>query len=163
MSISYKEKIISFIVLLLDGVIVYLIPSYFNNLNILYPMLTISLIPYLLNNNIKDFYKFSFILGIIYDLLYSNIFLFNAFLFLLLSKIDVKILKYLKNNLLTYLFLIIINIIIYDLILFILVYITNYQTITLMDYLYKIENSIILNIIFGIFYYFILKKLNDVN
>ena len=74
---SYKEKkylIISLITLLIDGIIVYYKPSFFNQLTIFYPMLTISLIPFLYINKANDYYKFSFFLGIIYDLLYSNIF-----------------------------------------------------------------------------------------
>ena len=47
---SYKEKkfwIISLLIIILDGLIIYFIPSYFNNLNYLYPMLTVSLIHFI--------------------------------------------------------------------------------------------------------------------
>lgn len=158
---SYKEKkylIISVFIIILDGIITYFIPSYFNKLNYLYPMLTVSLIPYLYNFNTKDYYKFIFILGIIYDLFYSNIFFFNAFIFLILGIIDIKIFKVFNVNIIVHILLIILNIIIYDLILFILVYLTNYQCLTIIDYFYKIKNSLILNIIFGMIFYCIKFK-----
>lgn len=160
---SYKEKkfwIISGLIIILDGLITYYVPSYFNNLNYLYPMLTISLIPYISKNNLNDYYKTVFILGIIYDIFYSNIFLLNAFIFLVIGRIDIKILKLVKENIIIYLCLIILNIIVYDGIMFSLIYLTNYECITLYDYFYKIENSIILNIIFGILCYFIKKEKN---
>ena len=159
MLVSYKGKIIvSLIVLILDGIIVYYNNYYFNNLNIFYPMLTISLIPFLFDNNQKEYYKICFIIGIIYDLLYSNIFLYNGFLFLLLSKIDVKIMKYLKNNLFLYMMLVIINIIFYDTISFLLIKVTNYQIVTFSDLIYKIENSLLLNIMSSFVFFFLVKK-----
>ncbi len=155
MLISYKKIIISSIVILLDGIIVYYIPSSYHNLSYLYPMLTISLIPFIYQNKTHDYYKYIIILGIIYDIFYSNIFLLNALVFFLLGWIDLKIIRYFKNNIITYLFMIIVNILVYDLLLFFLIVITNYQSITLIDYLYKIKNSLLLNIIVGIIYYYI--------
>ncbi len=159
MFLCYKGRIsISIIVLILDGIIVYYMPSFFNHLTLFYPMLTISLIPFLYYNSIPKYYKYCFILGIIYDLLYSNIFLFNALLFLLLGKIDIKVMRVLKNNLLIYTILVIMNIIIYDLICIILVVFTNYQEVTFVDFLYKIKSSLILNILSCFVYYFLSRR-----
>ena len=156
---SYKEKIIiSIIIVFLDGIVTYYIPSYFNKINIFYPMLTISLIPFLYSYNIKDYYKLCFIIGIIYDLLYSHLFLFHGLFFLLLSKINIKIMKYFNNSLLLYLFLIILNIVLYDTTLFLLTYLSNYQIILFSDLLYKIRNSLLLNVLSGFVYYFWFKK-----
>ncbi len=162
---SYKEKkfwIVSGLIIILDGLITYYIPSYFNNLNYLYPMLTISLIPFILKNNLKDYYKIVFILGIIYDIFYSNIFLLNALVFLIIGRIDIKVLKLVKENIIIYLCLVILNIMIYDGIMFSLIYLTNYESITLYGYFYKVKNSIILNIIFGSLCYFIKKKKTNI-
>lgn len=159
MLVSYKEKIIvSIIVLILDGIIVYYNDYYFNNLNIFYPMLTISLIPFLFDNNQKEYYKICFIIGIIYDLSYSNIFLYHGMLFLILGKIDLKIMKYFKNNLFLYIILIVMNIIIYDMIFFFLISITSYQVVIFSDLIYKIKNSLLLNILSGFIYFFLGKK-----
>ena len=161
MLVYLKEKrfwIISLVIIIIDGIITYFIPSYFNKLNYLYPMLTISLIPFLYNFSTKDYYRFIFILGIIYDLLYSNFFLLNAFVFLLIGYIDIAITRIFKVNIIVYITLIILNICIYDFILFVLVCLTDYQSLSIMDYFYKIKNSIILNLIFGIICYLIKFK-----
>ena len=156
-----KKWIISLIIIILDGAITYFIPSYFNKLNLFYPMLTISLIPFLFEGSIKDYYKICFIIGIIYDLLYSNIFLYNALLFLLLSKIDSKLMKYFKNSLFFYIILVIINIFLYDLICYLLVLITNYQVVTISDLIYKLKNSLLLNIMSSFVYFFLFKKYHN--
>jgi len=159
MLVSYKGKIIvSIIILLLDGVLINMNDYFFNNLNIFYPMLTISLIPFLFDESQKEYYKLCFIIGIIYDLLYSNIFLYHALLFLMLGKINVKIMKYFKNNLFLYIILVILNIIIYDIIGFLLVSITSYQVVEFSDLIYKIKNSLLLNILSGFIYFFLGKK-----
>ena len=160
MYLYLKEKkylIISIISIILDGVLLYFMPSYFHNINYFYPMLTISLIPFLYYDNIKDYYQYIFIMGIIYDLLYSNLFLFNSLIFLLLSKIDIKILKLMKNNLFIYLMLVVINIILYDLVLFILVSI-SYHYFSFNEYFYKISKSILLNVFISLIYYLLIKK-----
>ena len=160
MLVFYKEKkylIISLLSIILDGLILYLIPGYFHNINYFYPMLTISLIPFLYYDNIKDYYYFIFIIGIIYDLLYSNLFLFNSLIFLFLSKVDIKFLKLMKNNLFTYILLVIINILLYDLILFILISISN-NIFIINEYFYKIARSLLLNILMSIIYYLIFKR-----
>lgn len=157
---SYKGKslVISIIIIILDGIITYFIPSYFNKLNLFYPMLTVTLIPFLFTINLKNYYHFVFLMGIIYDLLYSNIFLYNALLFLLLSKIDSKMIKYFKNNLFFYLTVAIINIFLYDVISFLLIIITNYQIVTIHDLLYKLKSSIILNLLSVFVFFFLFKK-----
>ena len=158
----YKEKkywITSLIILILEGILSFYLSSFFNKINCFFPMLTISLIPFLYTNNIQDYNKKLFILGIIYDLLYSNLFLFHPFVFLLLGKIDINILKYFKKNIVIYFLIIFINLLIYDGIFFVLVFLTNYEIVTLNDYFYKIRYSLI-NIPFGSFYYLIFKHKN---
>jgi len=161
MLVFYKEKkymIISFIVLIIDGLLTYFLPSSFNKLNMFYPMLTISLIPFLLDNNMKEYYRFCFFMGILYDILYSNLFLYHALFFLFLSKVDSKIMKVIKNNLGLYLLLVVINILLYDTMFFLLIKFTNYQVVTISDLIYKIKNSLLLNIMSSFIYYFLFKK-----
>lgn len=154
----YKEKkiLISLLLIILDGIIIYFIPSYMNKLNYFYPMLTISFIPFLYKE--KNSYLIIIILGIIYDLLYSNIFLYNAVIFLILSMINYRIIKYFNNSLILYVLLSLLNIVLYDSILFLLVIVSNYQSITINDLIYKITHSIILNIMSVFVLYFIFKK-----
>lgn len=155
----YKEKrlLISILVIILDGIITYFVPSYFNKLNYFYPMLTISFIPFLCKNKHTN-YLTIFILGIIYDLLYSNIFLYNAIIFLGLAIINQKIIKYFSDSLLLFIFLAFLNILIYDSVSFLLVIISNYQSVVFSDLIYKIEHSILLNIVSVFVFYFLFKK-----
>lgn len=155
----YKGKLLVIsLVILLDGLIIYFIPSYYHNLNYFYPMLTVSLIPFLFFNNQKKYFHLILFIGFIYDLFYSNIFLYHTLIFLLLAKINYKLIKYFNGGLLFYLVLIIINILIYDLIGFLIIYFTNYQEIAVIDLLYKLKNSLIVNILSGFVYYFLFKN-----
>ena len=155
----YKEMkwVVSLIIIMLDGIIINYFPSYFNSLNYLYPMLTLSLIPFL-DDNYQKYYKKIFIIGIIYDLLYSNIFLYHAFIFLLIALINRKILLSFKNNLLLFLIIIPVNIIVYDTINFLVIIFTNYQAVALIDLWYKICHSLLLNILSGFVFFFLFKK-----
>jgi len=147
-------------IVLLDGIIMYYIPSYFNDISYLYPMFTVSLIPILYSYfSTKKYYLTSFYIGIIYDVLYGNIFLFNALLFLLLSKTNSKIYKFLKDNLFIKLVLTILNIMIYDTIYFILIKLSYYNVISVRDLIYKISHSLLLNILVVFVYFFLFKKL----
>ena len=156
----YKEKkylIISLIAIILDGVISYLLPSFFNRI-IVYPMFTISLIPFLSKSNNKKNIIFIFIIGFIYNSLYSNIFLFHPLIFIILSKIDNSLLKIFKESIVSYIFLGITNIIIYDSLYYLLIILTAYQVLNINDLLYKIKNSLIINIMSVFVYYNLVKN-----
>lgn len=161
MFVFYKEKmtlILSLLMLFLDGIIVYFIPSYFNKLHYFYPMLSITFLPFMFHGNYQDYYKMCFVFGLLYDLFYSNIFLFNALVFLMLGKIDSKMLKFLPSSLFTYLLLVLINILIYDGISFFLMMITHYQEVSFNDYVYKISHSLLLNFLSAFVCYFWYRK-----
>ena len=146
-------NLIIFLTILFDYLLTFLIPSY-NNLNLLYPMLTIVLIVFLhkkISN--KKYLKLIFIIGFIYDILFSYIFLFNSLIFLSFAKIIKKIDKYIRFNLFINIILVCLFIVLYDLILFFVVYISNYTVVNISNLLYKIKNSFLLNII----YYFLLE------
>ncbi len=157
----YKEKkkalIISFILVFLDGIIIYYMPSYFNKINNFYPMLTISFIPFLIKKKSKSNLLYISLVGIVYDILYSNIFLYNTILFIILTFLNRIIMNCFKDNLLLYIFLGLINIVLYDTLSFVLVIVTSYQEVYFSDLLYKIKNSLLLNIM-SIFIGYLLCK-----
>ena len=94
-------------------------------------MLTVSLISLLYNHYpLKKYYRICFTVGFIYDLLYSNIFLYHALLFLLLGKINSRIYKFLKSNIFIKIVLVILNIIIYDTIGFLIIKFSYYMDIS---------------------------------
>ena len=143
--------IVFFITIILDFLMTYFIPSYFNNLNLFYPMLTLTLIVFMYNRiENKKYFRIIFISGFVYDLLFSYIFLFNSLIFLLFGKIIKKVDKLIRCNFLVKIVLLIIFIFLYDFILFILVKISNYSIVNFNDLLYKFKNSIIMNIGFYI-------------
>jgi len=155
-----KEKkylLISFIVIILDGLIIYFIPSYFNQLNYFYPMLTILLIPFIYLTNKKNYFLLIIIMGIIYDLLYSSIIFYHIILFIILISFDIKILNYFKSSLLLLIITSLINIVLYDIISFLLVIFTSYSLVTINDLLYKINHSLLFNIM-SVFVLWILCK-----
>lgn len=149
--------LVTILTIILDGYITYIYPSYFNNITYLYPMLTLSLIVSISSN--KDTYlKYSLIIGFIYDLLYSTIFLYNTLIFLMLAKINKKILCSIRESFIIRIIILILNIIIYDSISFLIVYLTKYNDVTFLSLLYKISHSLILNILSLFVISFILKK-----
>ena len=138
------------ITIILDYFFSYFSLNTFNNLSCFFPMFTLTLIIYLYNIiSHKKYFKTIFTIGLIYDLLFSYIFLFNALIFLMFGKIIKKIDKYIKCNLVINLLLLVLFIFIYDLILYFLVYISKYNVVTFLDFIYKFKNSLLIN---GLFY-----------
>ena len=137
------------ITLLLDYLLIYFTSSNFNQITLFYPMLTLTLIVFLYKKEeIKKYFKIVFLIGLFYDILFSYLFLFNSLIFLLFAKIMKKIDKYIRWNLIVSLVLLIVFIFLYDFILFGLIYITGYQSVTFFDLWYKWYNSLLLNISF---------------
>ena len=160
MSVFLKEGkylLISIAMIILDGLFGYFIPCYFNQLNYFFPMLTISFLPFVILSK-KGIYIITMIIGIIYDTLYSSIFLYNTIIFIVLVSLNMKIIKHLADNLLSYIMLSVINIIIYDTICFLLVISTDYAVVSFEDLIYKISHSIILNIMSVIVFWFLCKN-----
>ncbi len=151
--------ILIIITIILDALLSYFIPAYFNNLNFLFPMLTLTLIVFLYGKiKDKNFFKVVFLTGFIYDILFSYIFLFHSLIFLMFAKILKKINKYISYNLITNLIMVILFIFLYDLILFLLIYITRYNVVTFKDLVYKFSHSLILNLSFYLLLTIIFKS-----
>ncbi len=142
--------LMSLICLIGDWFMHYYLPYSFGNLSVFTSMLTIVSI-LILRVYFHD-KKISFIwyclgLGFIYDVFFSSILLWNTIVFLsiglILLKFDIKILKKVKWCL-----LITTSIILYyDLIWFLTGMISDYSLV-FTDYLYKVINSLVLNLIF---------------
>ena len=148
------------IIILLDGIIIYIFPANFQNLSYFYPMLTVSSIAVIYHYiKKKDYFKKVFIMGIFYDLLYYNIFLYNAFIFLLLAKLDKKIFNNLNHNIINVIIVTVLNIIIYDTLNYVVVYLTRYNMLNIKALFYKIGHSLILNIMIVFVISFICNKL----
>lgn len=147
-----------FISILLDDLLIYFIPSYFNHLTLFYPMFTLTLIIFLYKKvENKKYFKLVFMIGFIYDLLFSYLFLFNSLIFFMFGKMMKKIDKFIQCNLVVNLTLVVFFIFLYDFILFGLVSISKYNLVTFSDFLYKFKSSLLLNLGFYLFLYLIFK------
>lgn len=155
--IAYSIMIVS---LLLDGLLTNYLPYLENSLSLFTPLLTIVsifLIYPLYYKKEKQYYITIFILGIIYDLSYTNLLFLNAVLFTILG----LVVKFIHKNyeisffkLIVYIVLIVIS---YEVLTGTLLFIFQVVPITLSKVLYKITHSLILNIIYAEVLLFILK------
>lgn len=138
--------IISF---LLDGVVSKFLPIN----SIFYPLFTlVGLIcsySYFYGDKIF-YYKCAFVLGFVYDLIYTDTFAFYAFLFLLIAFLITKISSVLNNNYINLVFLTIICIVLFRSITYLLIVITGNISFNAGIWFKGIYSSIILNIIYAL-------------
>ena len=91
--------IIMIISLILDGILTNYLPYLVNDLSLFTPLLTLTIIfiiyPFYRKNK-KKYLIVVFILGIIYDLFYTNLLFFNGVLFLIIAIISMTIYKNLE-------------------------------------------------------------------
>ena len=141
--------IILICVILIDYLISYFVPLYFNNLNYFVPMLTLTFLVFIFKKvNTKNYFKIIIVAGLLYDLLFSYLFLFHTLVFFLFRKILIKVDKLIRYNYLVSILMLIIFIFLYDLILFGLVYISEVNVVYLNDLIYKFTHSLALNLSF---------------
>ena len=105
----------------------------------------------------EEFYKYAFILGLSYDLIYTDTFIFYAFLFMLMAFIIVHVSKILTSNYFGLILVSLICIILFRCITYFFLIITG-NVILNIDNLYKgIYSSLLINILYG----FIVKCICD--
>ena len=154
------STIILLISIVLDGILSNFLPFLVNDLSLFTPMLTVIAIfmiyPFFRKKE-KNYFITIFIVGMIYDLLYTNLVFFNGVLFLIIGFISLEIYK---NFEISYLKLIIYSILIisaYEILTGIILLVFNMVPVTLYKVLYKITHSLILNIIYGELIYLIIN------
>ncbi|MBR2834047.1 MAG: rod shape-determining protein MreD [Bacilli bacterium] len=148
--------IISFV---LDSII-----SNFISLNSLFaPLFTLmSLIivyPYF-NGNHKNFLVTSFVTGVFYDLIYTNTIVIHGLLFVAIGFIIIKLNTIFSNNYLNVLIMAVISIIIYRLISYGLLLITNNVSFSWVILLKSIYQSLIINIFYILLAFMITDRLS---
>lgn len=152
--------IIMIISLLFDGILTNFLPYMINDLSLFTPLLTLTsilLIYPFYKKKLKDYFITVFILGIVYDLFYTNLLFFNGVLFLLIGYFISKVEKLISLNSINVIVETLIIIIIYELITGLLLFTFNMVPITIPKIFYKILHSLILNLIYAEVVYFILK------
>ena len=110
------------------------------------------------NNNL--FYTFCFILGILYDLIYTGNFFLSAGIYLIIGIIINLISTNMPNNIFTSIFKIICAVIIYRTLCFLFFYINGITIFSISNLFKSIYSSLLLNIIYGTLIYLILYLLS---
>ena len=150
--------IILILSIILDGILTNFLP--YIELSLFTPLLTLVSIfliyPFYKKTELRYFVTL-IILGILYDLFYTNLLFFNAILFLIIGFITKIIYKNLDINFIKLIIYIIGIIIIYELTTGLIIFIFNLVPITITKILYKITHSILLNVIYAELIYLVLK------
>ncbi len=154
--------IIVIISILLDGILSNFLPYLYTDLSIFTPLLTlisIFMIYPFFKKKEKKYFIIIFIIGIIYDLLYTNLLFFNGVIFVsigLLIRYIYKTYEITPLRLVLYLIILITS---YETLTSIILLIYNVVPVTFYKLFYKIINSLLLNIIYGELIYLIIKIL----
>ena len=154
--------IIIIVSLLFDGILSNYLPYLYTNLSIFTPLLTlisIFMIYPFFRKKEKNYFIIIFIVGIIYDLLYTNLLFFNGVLFVIIGLLIRYIYKTYEITPLRLILYLIILIISYETLTGLILLIYNVVPVTFYKVFYKIINSLLLNIIYGELIYLIIKLL----
>lgn len=155
--IPYIIMILSF---LLDGILTNYLPYLVNDLSLFTPLLTlvsvIVILPFYRKKE-KNYFITIFVLGILYDLFYTNLLFFNGVLFLIVGYFLWQVQKNIPINSINIVIEIVGAIILYESLTGIFLLIYNMVPVTLYKVFYKIIHSLLLNIIYGEVIYWILK------
>lgn len=147
-----KKTLIIISSFILDIILSNVLPFMKGDLSIftsLFVPITIYLIyPFYKNQKLK-YYIESFIIGIIYDLIFTNLLFFDGVIFLIISLVSVKIYKNFivdKYKNIMYVFLIII---LYEFLVASIFLIFNLVPISFYDFIYKISHTLLINVVYG--------------
>lgn len=151
-------KVIIYLLLsfILDGVL-----SLYLTHNLLNPLLTITsliVIYRLFEREEKLYFIIVMIMGLLFDIFYTDTLILNLFVFFLLG-LFIKFMNiYLANNFMSFVVKFLLGITCYRLITYIILSLVNYKAFDIMILLTSIYSSIIINLIYLIISYFIFKK-----
>lgn len=132
-------------------------PSWFSCIYIL--VMLIVLMPYFENQ--KKFLKLLIIFGLLMDIVYTNTFILNTIIFLIIYFICKFINYYLPHNFLIMNFLNVISVVLYHCFTFISLFIIRYDSYSIMSLITIISHSILMTVIYGSIMYFIVSFLFD--
>ena len=159
MTLSIIIIIVSFI---LEIILNNFLPYMMGDLSLFTPMFTLIsllLIYPLLKKNIKRYFITAFIMGIIYDLFFTNLLFFNGILFILIAYSIHLLYKYFEFNIINIAIEIVLIIIIYETTTALIILLFNLVPVTTSKLIYKISHSLISNIIYGELLYLIINHL----
>lgn len=138
--------------LILDGILSNIFPYTINNLSLFTPLLTlisIYLIYPFYKKKEKKYMITLFLIGIIYDLLYTNLIFYNAITFTIIGIISKYIYKHYEINYLNIIIQIILIVTIYESLNALIIILFNLVPMSISRLFYKITHSLLLNIIYS--------------
>lgn len=142
--------------IIIDGLIPNITLYQLNNLSYFTSLFTVVSLIFMYDD--KHFWKLLLVSSVLYGSLHMSNLLLSFVSFYVVLK-SIKFLnKNLENNLFTTIIKVLLIILIYDGILFLIVSIISYDFFNIYNYFYKINHSIILNILYGIILFYFYKK-----
>ena len=138
--------------LIIDGLLTNYLPFLVNDLSLFTPLLTVvsvfMIYPFFRKKEV-NYFIFVAITGIVYDLLYTNLLFFNALLFLVIALISRFVYKNYGITFIRLIIYIVVIIVVYEGLTALLLLIFNLVPVTFSRVSYKINHSLLLNVIYG--------------
>ena len=148
--------------ILLDGILTNFLPYSPSTLSLFTPLLTVVsfiLIYPFYRKKVKKYYIISITIGLIYDLLYTNLLFVNSILFFIIAYVTKIIYKNIEVNYLNIILFVIVIISLYEALNGLIIVVFNLVPITIESLIYKITHSLLLNILTTEIIYIIIKYL----
>ena len=146
--------------LILDGILTNYLPYLVNDLSLFTPLLTLVAIiiiyPFYRKDELK-YYVIAFIVGVLYDLFYTNLIFFNGVLFFTIAYTSSRITKNVTMNTVNLLLETIGMIVLYEVLTGLALFTYHVVPVTVYKVWYKIIHSLLLNVIYVEIVYWILK------
>lgn len=148
---------IVFISFLLDGIITNFIRI---SSNVFIPLFTLTslviIFPYY--HKEKEYFKMCILFGFLYDIVFCNTLFINIGLFIMVGFVTKTLNYYLSNNILNNTIMLIINIILYRISFYFILFLANIFKFDFMLLFKSIYSSFFINILYSFILYFILEK-----
>ncbi len=151
----------TFLIVLISILLENIFNIYLTSIPYIIPLFTLLSLIFIYPKYKKDKYKYyfiSFIIGLIYDIFFTDFYIVNACLFLLISIFIYYILNNHKINIFTILTACIFSIFLYNILIYLILNFFNYTNYSLMDLSYILRNFLLINIIYTILLYQVFKK-----
>ena len=124
-------------------------------------MITITTIVYLsnfyTNSNRSNYYLLVFLTSIIYDSIFVGNLLITVSSFIAVAILNMFLKRHLRSNLFNNILMLIVSIILYEVFILLLLFVVGYKSFEFGMLLYKITHSLLLNTIYIIIMFLVLK------
>ena len=139
--------------LFLDLFLTFFISVSYQNINYFFPLIMVASIPifYSLLKNKKLFFLVLLVTGILYDTLFSDVFLVNTYYYLLFGFFGYVFYERHDIKLINIVLLSIIGVLLYDVFIFFTLILIDYSVFSFYDLEYKLLRTFLLNFIYILF------------